>query len=116
MPENQSQPRNGGVDSPAGGPRLSPQPDAPSPDRPSDTEAVHVGEDGSAARDPRMPHVEPPSFSSGERATGESSHDYREDYGDVSANQGTDAHTAGAEFAERLPKASSTPEEETGRG
>ena len=52
MPENQSQPNTAGNPAPAGEPRVIPQPDAPPPDRPSDTEAAHAPEEGNAVRDP----------------------------------------------------------------
>lgn len=51
MPENQSQPNASGNTAAAGEPRIIPQPDAPAPDRPSDSEAAH-GQDGGAVRDP----------------------------------------------------------------
>ncbi|HVI31594.1 hypothetical protein [Phenylobacterium sp.] len=54
MPENQSQPNiSGNPANPGGEPRVIPQPDAPAPDRPSDTEAAHNPEEGGAVRDPR---------------------------------------------------------------
>ena len=54
MPENQSQPNQAGNTAAAGEPRVIPQPDAPAPDRPSDTEAAHNPEEGGAVRDPRL--------------------------------------------------------------
>lgn len=99
MPENQSQPRTGGYGNPNGEPKLSPQPDKPAPDGPSDTEAAHAPEEGSSVRDPRLPeqHVDQ-NFGSLE---GHPQRDKRGDYG-AQGMKGTDEGTAGAEFADRM--------------
>lgn len=105
MPENQSQPRTGGHDNPRGEPKLSPQPDKPTPDRPSDTEAAHAPEEGSSVRDPRLTTPEQrdsradPNFGDLE---GHPQRDKRGDYGAQGA-KGTEDGTAGAEFADRMP-------------
>jgi hypothetical protein len=54
MPENQSQTNiSGNPANPGGEPRVIPQPDGETPNRPSDTEAAHNSAEGGAVRDPR---------------------------------------------------------------
>ena len=107
MPENQSQPRTEGLNNPQGSPSVSAQP--PQADegpiaRPSDTEAAHAPQEG-------QPGYEADAEGRIEGA-GQPGPDRRADYGGGNmghSRPGTDAQTAGAEFADRLPEASSTP-------
>jgi hypothetical protein len=110
MPENQTQPRTGGQDNPQGSPEIGaepPEPRGPAEARPSDTEAAHAPQEGRSFDQPQdvsPPRTDPNAGSGGGR-------DPRPDYGHPTGHSrpGTDRHTAGAEFADRMPEASSTP-------
>lgn len=113
MPENQTQPRSDGYSDPAGGPRIAEQ--APQPrsadlgQRPSDTEAAHLPDEG-------VRSVRDPSRQTGKHEVGEdrsfqpdpddgppkgSGRDRRLDYG--RPDSGRDLRQADAASADRLP-------------
>lgn len=104
MPENQSQPRTGGYGNPGGEPKLSPQPDKPAPERPSDTEAAHAPEEGRSVSDPRLTTPEQRDSRADQNFGSLEGHPQRDKRGDYGAQgmKGTDAGTAGAEFADRM--------------
>lgn len=110
MPENQTQPRTDGYDNPQGGPKIGQGPEASEgpTDRPSDTEAAHAPQEGRTFTDAEVKPDRPDTK------------DRRDDYGGGNmghSRPGTDKLTAGAEFADRLPDAASTPavDGETGK-
>jgi hypothetical protein len=78
---------------------------------PSDSEVVHAADEGGSVRDrgSASPPRTDPLAASGEAAQAAGGKDRREDYGTMSGVGGTDRLTAGAEFADRLPEAASTP-------
>ncbi|HYF23514.1 MAG TPA: hypothetical protein VD929_08970 [Caulobacteraceae bacterium] len=133
MPENretQSRPRDRGLDNPQGGPRIREEPkELGSWDRPSDTQAAHAPNEGQSVRDRGhrtdtvMREVgadgDPAEHSAmggmgdgGDPASAEASDpntpDLFDDYGqalqNVERGGGTDRHTAGAGFADRMPR------------
>jgi hypothetical protein len=129
MPENQSQAHTGGNSNPDSEPQIRDEaPEARSfSEGPSDTEAAHA-QDGGAVRDPRADMADSADANRGDLGS-RFGRDPREDYGstDLQADkggeqsqdresfQGTAAHTAGAEFADRMPEASKTEVDEQGR-
>ncbi|HEX8570024.1 MAG TPA: hypothetical protein VF699_08895 [Caulobacteraceae bacterium] len=123
MPENQSQPRTGGLHNPQGGPQVGDQPPAErgSFDRSSDTEAAHQPNEGPAIRGddaaggPRD-QLATNDFQGGrltrddvvERANQAGREVNLGNAGltsglDPHAPMGTDVHTAGARAADALP-------------
>ena len=124
MPENQSQPRTGGLDNPQGGPRVGDQPPPERGDlnRPSDTEAARAPDEGNTVRGDDMPsgpqdQLATRGFGPGQLTREDVVERANQADRDVTvgnaglpsgldpyAPMGTDVHTAGAGAADALPR------------